>query len=108
MKFGNILRELLEEYEISQKEAARELNLAASTLGNYVRNVREPDYETLKNIADYFNVSTDYLLNHHNDANKKHNEDRLLQIFHALPPKEQEFFLEQGVLLLKHSRKHKK
>ncbi len=108
MKFGEILRELLEERDISQKEAAEDLNLAASTFGNYVRSVREPDCETLKRIADYFEVSIDYLLDHHTDVSKTHAEERLLQIFHNLPQKERAFFLDQGVLLLKYARKGKK
>lgn len=105
MKFGDILRELLEDRSISQKEAAKDLNLAASTFGNYVRNVREPDCETLKTIADYFDVSIDYLLDHRKDSRRTHAEDRLLQMFHALPKKEKALFLEQGALLLKHARK---
>lgn len=108
MKFGDILRELLEEHDISQKQAAEELHLAASTLGNYVRNIREPDYDTLKSIADYFNVSIDYLLDHHQSADTTHHDDRLLQLFRSLSKSEREFFLEQGVLLVKYSRSKKK
>ena len=48
MKFGDILRELLEEKELSQKQLAEDLNISASAVGNYVRNNREPDFETLK------------------------------------------------------------
>ncbi len=108
MKFGDVLRELLDEYDISQKEVARELNLAVSTFGNYVRNVREPDYETLKSIAKYFNVSTDYLLDFRKDSNRTHDEERLLQIFHSLPAKEKKLYLEQGALLMKYRHKYEK
>ena len=61
MSFGDNLRALIEERGITQKELARKLNIAPSTLGSYVQNVREPDFETLKTIAGYFDVSTDYL-----------------------------------------------
>ena len=105
MKFGDILRELLEEYDISQKEAAVALNLAPSTLGNYVRNVREPDYETLKTIASYFNVSLDYLLNYQSMEIKNHEEEHLLQIFRGLDQRHKQIYLEQGVVLLKHTMK---
>ena len=44
MRFGDILRELLEERELTQKQLAADLHLASSTLGNYIRNIREPDY----------------------------------------------------------------
>ena len=63
MKFGDVLRELLEERELSQKCLADDLNISSGAIGNYVRNNREPDFETLKKISGYFHVTTDYLLN---------------------------------------------
>ena len=39
-----------------------ELNIAQNTLSQYETGIREPDLSTLKNLADYFNVSVDYLL----------------------------------------------
>ena len=62
MKFGTVLRKLIEEHGITQKSLAAKLNLAPSTLGSYVQNTREPDFELLKKIASYFQVTTDYLL----------------------------------------------
>ena len=38
--------------------------LSASAIGAYERNEREPAYAYLKAFADYFGVSTDYLLCH--------------------------------------------
>ena len=43
MSFGDNLRALIEERDITQKELAKKLNIAPSTLGSYVQNVREPD-----------------------------------------------------------------
>ena len=48
MKFGDVLRELMEEKEITQVKLANDLNLRSSTIGHYVRNEREPDFELLK------------------------------------------------------------
>jgi len=62
MRFGDKLRALIEEQDITQKDLAMQLNLAPSTLGSYVQNTREPDFATLKLLANYFGVSTDYLL----------------------------------------------
>ncbi|MBR2175652.1 MAG: helix-turn-helix transcriptional regulator [Clostridia bacterium] len=39
-----------------------DLNLAQNTISQYETGVREPDFQTLIAIADYFNVSIDYLL----------------------------------------------
>ena len=70
MKFGTVLRKLIEEHGITQKSLAAKLNLAPSTLGSYVQNTREPDFELLKKIASYFQVTTDYLLDYRSDAGK--------------------------------------
>ncbi|MGD6932568.1 helix-turn-helix domain-containing protein, partial [Bacillus thuringiensis] len=59
--FGNIIRDLRKQKGITQKELAQSLQLSESTIGMYERNERQPDYNTLIRIADYFNVSTDFL-----------------------------------------------
>ena len=63
MSFGKTLRILIEERNMTQKELAKQLNLAPSTIGNYIQDVREPDFSTLKVLANYFDVSIDYILN---------------------------------------------
>lgn len=62
MDFGKRLKELLSEHDITQKQLAQELNIGVTTLGNYIRGIREPDFDTLSKIALYFDVSTDMLL----------------------------------------------
>ena len=62
MSFGENLRTLIEEWDMTQNEVAMKLNIAPSTMGSYVQNTREPDFATLKSIAKFFNVSIDYLL----------------------------------------------
>jgi transcriptional regulator with XRE-family HTH domain len=47
---------------LSQYELARRLNMGRSALGNYEQGDREPDFETVRRIADFFRVSVDYLL----------------------------------------------
>lgn len=62
MDFGQRLLQLLYHHGISQKQLALELKIAPTTLNGYVNNRREPDYKILKEISNFFNVSTDYLL----------------------------------------------
>ena len=107
MKFGDILRELLEEREISQKQLAQDLNLAPSTLGNYIRNLREPDYDTLKKIAEHFHVSTDFLLDFKFQNTTGYNENRLLNLYRSMTKDQQELFIEQGKLFIRHNQKKK-
>ncbi len=110
MKFGDVLRELLEEREITQKQLAKDLNIAPSTLGNYIRNIREPDFEILKTFASYFEVSTDYLLNYSPEYKKSltQEEQTLLHIFQALTTQQQEIYTEQGKAFIKQNQKNKK
>lgn len=101
------MRELLEERGLSQKQMAEDLNISASAVGNYVRNNREPDFETLKKIADYFCVSTDFLLNYHAKKGYNYLDQKILQIFHSLTPEQQELYIEQGKLFIKCNHKKK-
>lgn len=46
----------------TQQELADILNISRSTLAGYESESKQPPYEMLLKFADYFNVSTDYLL----------------------------------------------
>lgn len=105
MTVGKTLRTLIEENNLTQKQLAHILNMAPSTLGGYVQGTSEPDIETLKRIAAYFEVSMDYLLDYSKNKVSVPGEQELLRIFRMLPPKGREFFLEQGKLLLKFHQK---
>lgn len=61
-KFQNILKSLRATKGLTQDELSKQLNISRSTIGMYEKGAREPDFETLELIADYFNVDTDYLL----------------------------------------------
>ncbi len=101
MKFGEILRSLLDDNGITQKQLANDLNIAATTIGNYVRCLREPDFEILKLLAAYFNVTTDYLLDFQSGIEKDHSEEELLRLYRILPTDKKEMLLEQGKLLVR-------
>ena len=56
------LRELRRARNISQLKLSMDLQLNQNAISRYETGLREADYATLIKIADYFNVSTDYLL----------------------------------------------
>lgn len=56
------LKELREKRGMSQVRLAIELDLNQNTISRYESGAREADYRTLIAIADYFDVSLDYLL----------------------------------------------
>jgi len=56
------LKELREQKQITQAQLSACLKISPSTIGMYEQGRREPDNEILIKLADFFNVSTDYLL----------------------------------------------
>ena len=56
------LKELRKEKGISQLKLAMDLCVNQNTISRYENGEREAGYDMLIKIADYFNVSVDYLL----------------------------------------------
>ena len=62
MPFNDMLKSLREERGLSQDELARLTQLSKSTISMYENGNREPKFETLEVIADFFNVDMNTLL----------------------------------------------
>ena len=62
IKFSQRLRELRCEKSVTQLEMAAVLQMKLRSYQHYEGGDRRPDYEGLVALADYFQVSTDYLL----------------------------------------------
>ncbi len=60
--FKNVFKRLRIASQLTQADMAQKLGIAKSTISMYENGNREPDFETLEKIADFFNVDTDYLL----------------------------------------------
>lgn len=61
------LKELRKSRNISQVKLAMDLNMNQNTISRYETGEREADYATLIALADYFDVSIDYLLERTNN-----------------------------------------
>lgn len=100
--FPERLRQLRQEQELSQYALADALDFSRGLLGNYELGKREPDYDTLIILANFFEVSTDYMLGISDDRKLKipkkakpridHLMERILQI-----PKENQGDLEKYI-----------
>ncbi len=64
------LKELRQKRKISQLKLAMDLQLNQNAISRYETGVREADYSTLIKIADYFDVSIDYLLERTDNPNR--------------------------------------
>lgn len=62
MNFSTRLRILREKTNLTQKEFANLIKMPYTTYNGYEIGKREPDINTIKFFADYFNVTSDYLL----------------------------------------------
>lgn len=93
-KFAQVLKKLRAERCMTQAELAEELSVSRSAVAGYEARNNQPDYETLVKLAEFFNVSIDYLLSGRSNHFPKtadlqyeeaELEKRLLRLFHALP-----------------------
>ncbi len=66
------LKELRKQRHISQLKLSVDLCLNQNSISRYETGEREADYATLIAIADYFDVSIDYLLERTDNPNIKH------------------------------------
>ena len=61
------LKELRQDKGLSQEQLAATINVKNYTIGNWEQGRSEPSIADIIKIADYFEVSTDYLLGRSND-----------------------------------------
>lgn len=102
---GDRIKKLRENKELSQKQLADMLSVGPSTISMWEQGRRAPDNEMLSKIADFFDVTTDYLLGRTDNPNLKIVEANLnghhykiginKNYPHDLTPEEVEFLIEQ-------------
>lgn len=62
MLFSERLKELRKEKKLKQEDIANFLNVSRASYGHYETGHSDPPKEVIEKLADFFNVSTDYLL----------------------------------------------
>lgn len=72
---GNRIKYLRENRNITQRELANILNIANSTMSQYESDIRVPSDDIKIKIADYFNVTVDYLLGRPNNTSANPSND---------------------------------
>lgn len=68
--FGNHLKELRKTHHITQKQLALEIGASERGIQQYELGERKPNHDMLIAIADYFNVSIDYLVGRSDDPTR--------------------------------------
>ncbi len=90
------LKELRQSCSLSQRQLGDHLGLSKSSIGNYENGVRQPDFETVILMADYFGVTVDYLIGHSAlpTFEVTAQEEKMLQVYRTLPEDKQNLVLE--------------
>lgn len=97
--FQDVFRELRLEKKMSQEKMADELDVSQSLINNWETNRSTPAPEMLEYIADYFDVSTDFLIGRTNDKRyySSNSDNRTVNILYSkvkdLPEEQQQFIL---------------
>jgi len=77
MKFSEILKNLRKENNISQLTLSKNIDFSQSVISDWENNISEPNIIALNEIANYFKVTTDYLLGRADDFNNVQIENEL-------------------------------
>lgn len=60
--FAQRLRELRQEKGLSMKQLAKQIDTTDAAISNWENEINEPKISYLKTLAQFFNVTADYLL----------------------------------------------
>ncbi len=92
------IKELMQEKGIQQQQMAELLNVSRASIYKYQQGKAEPNIETLIKIADYFDVSLDYLCGRQNKNlifadSLTETQKKLVAIIKRLTPEQANFAL---------------
>lgn len=74
---GSRLKHLREENGFTLEYVATHLNTTKTSIARYEKNDREPKSEMISSLADFYNVSTDYLLGRTDERNVNKEKPKL-------------------------------
>lgn len=103
MAIGDQIKSLREQNKLDRYELAEKIGVSYHTIAKYETGERTPPSDILEKLADFFNVTTDYLLGR--ESNKptrprptQEEKDEVLRLFDLLPEEEQTAFLKKLLL----------
>ena len=76
--FGNTITYLRKEKNISQKQASEDLGISQALLSHYEKGIRECGLNFVVKLADYYNVSCDYLLGRSAERNTQTSNENMI------------------------------
>ena len=101
------LKKLRKKYNISQQQLADVVGVSQQSINKYENHNIEPDIETLKTMADFFNTSIDYIVGYKEKSEEITTKQELLRLFSLMTKEQQEIFIEQGKAFVRSNDKRK-
>lgn len=99
------LKELREQRGLSQSAVARAVGISRQAYGFYEQHKRDPDTPMVKALADFFGVSTDYLLGREAEENKgispKTDIQEITKLYEQLPEEKKALVLAMARAMVK-------
>lgn len=99
-KFANRLRELRKEKNVNQQKLSNYLGYGYTAIANYESGRNEPSIDTICKIADYFDVTVDYLIGHEDNPKRvdaiSKAESELIMRFRNMDNEDQRILLEMA------------
>lgn len=79
--FNTRLREMRKKFNMRQEDLAQKIGVGKSTIAGYEKGFRRPKLETINELADIFNTSSDYLLGLTENPSPKEPSKELSELF---------------------------
>ena len=100
LTIGDRLKMARERKGVTQIKASEETGINNKTLSGYERNISEPDVETIKLLAKYYNISLDFILGKTDKITSYENiPDVTFPESFSTPEEAVKFLLEQNVIM---------
>ena len=106
MLFNKTLLNLMEKTQTTKYRLAKILGTSESTIANWLNELSTPKMENIIGMAEYFNVSTDYLLFGTNKPSYEEKKKEAVSLIEELTPEEIKKLLEYKDFLI--SQRNKK
>lgn len=91
------LKLLRKQHNLSQKEIGNIFHASQNTVSQWENGTRKPSYDIIQEIADYFDVSVDYLLGRQEQLPELNNKDKR-EIQEILDDTEQQLLSQDGLM----------
>lgn len=91
------LKLLRKQHSLSQKEIGNIFHASQNTVSQWENGTRKPSYDIIQEIADYFDVSVDYLLGRQEQLPELNSKDKR-EIQEILDDTEQQLLSQDGLM----------